>query len=448
MVSKLSERNVNSFFRPSALFWPQYLEYQSAWFEHGPFAFWLMDILRPRCFVELGTHTGYSYFCFCQAVQRLHLGTSCYAIDTWTGDEHSGIYGEEVFHAVANHNQRYISFSTLICSTFDDAVGYFPEKKIELLHIDGRHFYDDVRHDFESWRSRLSDDAIILFHDTNVRERQFGVWKLFEELKKKHPTFEFKHGHGLGVVALNKVPLALKSLFAADQKNADDLRMTFSALGNAVTKMWQARVEQMQLKDQNAQLQEQRIEWQENIARFETEKSRLVSDKLSLTDTVTRLTEEQHRSQALKSILEKQLKNLSNQIERVPESEQKQHTTDITSLLNLNEKHQLSFSIIRRFKYFFVSHFLPQIAKLDDVKQSIFFDADWYLTTYPDVGAINMNPAKHYLEFGAFEGRDPGPLFSTEQYFSKYPHIAGSKINPLVHISNLRKKQRGGTRKT
>ena len=100
-----------------------------AWFEHGPFAFWLTDVLRPRCFVELGTHAGYSYFCFCQAVQRLHLGTSCFAIDTWTGDEHSGLYGEDVFQAVVEHNQVYANFSTLIRSTFDDALEPFSGQK-------------------------------------------------------------------------------------------------------------------------------------------------------------------------------------------------------------------------------------------------------------------------------------------------------------------------------
>ncbi len=72
-----------NFIFKSSLFWrPTYLA-QSAWLEHIPFAFWLVDTLRPRNIVELGTHYGSSYFSFCQAVSKLDLETCCFAVDTW-----------------------------------------------------------------------------------------------------------------------------------------------------------------------------------------------------------------------------------------------------------------------------------------------------------------------------------------------------------------------------
>src|ERR1700722_13954424 len=87
----------------------------SAWLEHVPFAFWLSKILRPRTFVELGTHTGLSYFAFCHAIKALSLSTRAYAVDSWQGDAHAGQYDESVFAEVARENDRkYSGFSSLM----------------------------------------------------------------------------------------------------------------------------------------------------------------------------------------------------------------------------------------------------------------------------------------------------------------------------------------------
>jgi hypothetical protein len=222
-----------------ASFWPvENLVADSAWLEHAPFAFWLTESLRPRTFVELGTHGGFSYFAFCQAVQRLGVEAKCYAIDTWQGDEHSGHYGEQIFDAVKAYNdQHYSAFSDLIRSTFDEASSDFSDGTVDLLHIDGRHFYEDVEHDFETWRPKLSDRAIVLFHDTNVRERGFGVFKLWEKLRNSHPSFEFVHGHGLGVLGVGRESTEpLSDLFASSETDTlVSVRASYARLGSAVS---------------------------------------------------------------------------------------------------------------------------------------------------------------------------------------------------------------------
>jgi hypothetical protein len=65
-----------------SMFWTPERLALSAWIEHVPFAFWLVDVLRPSTIVELGTHSGVSYSAMCQAVKTLGLKTRCYAVDT------------------------------------------------------------------------------------------------------------------------------------------------------------------------------------------------------------------------------------------------------------------------------------------------------------------------------------------------------------------------------
>jgi hypothetical protein len=217
-------------------FWvPDYI-CTSAWIEHAPFAFWLCEALRPRRFVELGTHYGYSYFAFCQAIERLGLGTAAYAIDTWKGDEHAGFYDESVFRSVVIRNDdKYAAFSSLIRSTFEDALDYFTDGSIDLLHIDGRHFYDDVEEDFTLWRAKLTENAVVLIHDTNVREREFGVWKFFEKAATQYPSFQFFHGYGLGLlIPGHRVPIPLVPLVEARLETAHQIRAVYATLGGSL----------------------------------------------------------------------------------------------------------------------------------------------------------------------------------------------------------------------
>ena len=228
-------------FRSICLLSPELVTAPPPWLGHTPFAFWIIDALRPARFVELGTHSGNSYAAFCQAVRHLGLPTVCAAVDTWVGDPQAGHYGEDIYQTfAAHHDPRYGAFSRLMRMTFDEAVSDFADGSIDLLHIDGLHTYEAVRHDFETWRPKMSRRGVVLFHDIAERRDDFGVWRLWEELSTAHPSFTFLHSHGLGVLGVgDELPEAVRALFAVQAEGGealDSVRRLFERLGEGVVR--------------------------------------------------------------------------------------------------------------------------------------------------------------------------------------------------------------------
>jgi glycosyltransferase involved in cell wall biosynthesis len=205
----------------------------SAWLGHLPFGMVSIALTQPRVVVELGTFTGVSYCGFCQAVEQLESGTRCFAIDSWEGDAHTGPLGVNALADLReHHDQRYGGFSTLTQCRFDEALAFFADGSIDLLHIDGYHTYDAARHDFEQWLPKLSERGVVLLHDIEVRSGDFGVWRLWSELQQVYPHFAFSHSYGLGILAIGAtVPEPLQSFLSADHRETQRLRRYFFDLG-------------------------------------------------------------------------------------------------------------------------------------------------------------------------------------------------------------------------
>jgi hypothetical protein len=67
------------------------------------------------------------------------------------------------------------------------------------------------------------------------------------------------------------------------------------------------------------------------------------------------------------------------------------------------------------------------------LRQSKWFDADWYVAQYPDSRDSGVTPEIHFLACSALEARNPSPGFDSAYYLQSNPDVRASNQNPLVH---------------
>ena len=435
-------------------FSPKSLQCPNAWVGHLPFAAWVIHEVSPKIFVELGTHSGNSYFTFCQTVVEKGLIAKCYAVDTWQGDEHAGQYGDEIFIRVNEHHQEhYAGFSQLLRMTFDDAATYFAGESIDLLHIDGLHTYEAVRHDFETWLPKLTPGAVVMFHDTNVRERNFGVWKLWEELQASYPNnLEFVHSHGLGVLQLNNAPddKILRWLQPNSPKK-NQLISYFAALGARQFERYELNELTLHVADRDKQIEtlnqavDERDKQIETLNQAVDERDKQITN---LRDEVNHiLIDNNSEIRCLQKQLNEILLSRSwritsplrtiQQVVRLPKVTYSERIADFLRLRRklirgsaIDMAVDVAVDTIKKSGLF--NKALIDAA-VEVIKKSGLFDESFYRTMYTDIQPPSCDAVRHYCERGWREGKNPSDDFDTNFYLSTYNDIRNSGTNPFWH---------------
>jgi glycosyltransferase involved in cell wall biosynthesis len=442
----------------AALDVPDRLTDVTSWHTHIPFAFWCIEMLRPRVVVELGTHRGDSYSAFCQAVDRLGTETTCYAVDTWQGDPQAGFYGEDVHDELRSyHDPRYGHFSQLVRSTFDEAVSRFADGSIDLLHVDGLHTREAPQHDLETWLPKLSRSAVVLFHDTNVHAPGFGVWQFWEEIRERYPHFEFLHGHGLGVLLVGEdPPEPARRLAASTPEEVAEIRATFSRLGATVADMAERRRTVREVSALRAEVARlaatlaEAVQGSAKVVASEVERlgeltEAVKRDTARLAGVAARVDETLEVARAARSwvMLPRRLGHAAKVVGQVL-------YWAATLQLRLGLRRRKYARLIRRSGLFQAEHYLaqlpdPRVARGDplwhflchgaaeELDPNPFFDTSYYVAHHPQAAEPGKNPLVHFLRSNPAAGLSPGPAFDAAAYLARYPDVAATGVNALVH---------------
>lgn len=384
---------------PAAFGWPDHFA-PSYWYEHAPFAFWLIGAQRPRVLVELGAHAGFSFAAFCQQAAAEGLETRCFAVDTWAGDPHNGVTDERLYESLRHTiGAKYGGFARLIRATFDDARAHFADGSVDLLHIDGYHTYEAVRRDFESWRAKLSERAVVLFHDTNVRTRDFGVHAFWAEVASLWPSFEFLHGHGLGVLGVGAdQPEPLRRLFAAGRDPAEtaQVRAAYARLGAAI--------------DTAARLKQAEEAPAVGGGAPGVEAAALRAEVRSL----LRALRAQRRAAAASERVE------AERLVPHPLFDPAWYAERNPDVVAAGED--------------LLQHYL-RIGDAEGRSPSPLFDPVWYRARYPDAAADDGPALSHFLRVGAGEDREPHPLFDPAYYRRQCGMAQADAVRLMTHYA-------------
>ena len=101
----------------------------------------------------------------------------------------------------------------------------------------------------------------------------------------------------------------------------------------------------------------------------------------------------------------------------------------------------MALSIFRTLRSLNISAAKSPGKEIEILRQSPLLDPVWYRQTSSDLHDTPIDVARHYLQYGAAEGRNPSPNFDTTFYLENNPDVIASGMNPLIHYILLGAKE-------
>ena len=192
---------------------------------HIPFIFILLEIFRPRRYVELGAHKGVSFFAACQHIRENGKYGEAIAVGQW--QEHP---------QASEHEYSFETFKSTLDAKFSgtgkfirgdvSAASAFAEQSVDILYVKEPHTFEDLKEIYAAWRGKLTDNGVLILHNTNEYKSNFGGWQFFNNIRDDAwASFQFYHDQGIGILAFgtpqNNPAITLLKHFAERPENSE-----------------------------------------------------------------------------------------------------------------------------------------------------------------------------------------------------------------------------------
>src|SRR5215471_2594710 len=141
----------------------------------------LVDELRPRSVLEIGTWRGGTLFVFCRLATH---DATLISLDLW---RYTSMYAP-VFHSFCRKSQKLhvLKGDSTKPEQLSKVTDCLPAGTLDLLFIDGNHTYPAVKSDFELYSPLVRPGGMIAFHDIIAHVDGCKVPQLWAEVKVRY----------------------------------------------------------------------------------------------------------------------------------------------------------------------------------------------------------------------------------------------------------------------
>jgi GT2 family glycosyltransferase len=207
---------------------PSLLAFQPKSYSGGPLRFHLpllYDIIaavKPARVVTLGFGDGQAFFTFCQAATEQGLECECVAVRRDRRDESEA--DDVAWEKGKDYGKEFYGARVRFFASARAALAELADGSVDLLLLDDCDSGEELRADLAAWTSKLTSEAIVLFHGIGL-ERDDSPRAAWMEGVAQRARTEFPAGLGLALAqkspAEASAPFLLQQLFGPSPEVKD-----------------------------------------------------------------------------------------------------------------------------------------------------------------------------------------------------------------------------------